>query len=166
MKLKILIGILVFLILVNLATIGSYLFFSQKPSMWDRGPFDGRRGARAARMFDREQRKQLGKLMREHRQNSLGQHQQMAAIEQEIYELLKADSVDIEQLKSKISQIHALRAEVSSNAIQVLINSKSFLTPEQQAYFFRAIIHGPRHRGDRGRPGKPRGLRPQNNQEP
>jgi len=151
-KIKVLIGILVALIVLNLATIGSFLFMK-----W-RGPDDGivprapispsmvhpRQGGtpRTPRPppLPNEERKQMMSLLAEFRTETEGLRIQIQELENRVFELMRRDEVPRDEVDSLLAEISDARLEVGRLAIDKLIESKTYLSPQQQEHFFRSIL--------------------------
>lgn len=147
MKTKVLVGVLLFLIVVNLASIGTYLY--QRYA----GPPDGEMGFPRGEMgrapFSRvqspmmhlnaEQRQQMMELFRTFHEETRDLHQKIRALEEQTFDLLQEESVPMEAVDGNLHQLSNLRLEISRRATQNLIKAKSFLSPEQQRMFYGAI---------------------------
>lgn len=151
MKIKVLIGILVLLIAVNLATIGSYLFhrYDDKPRMgFDRPPRGEMRKPRFPRGMDREKRKLLQDLAREFRNSVRPIHETIREDERRIREQLLAEETDAAMTDSLIRVISEKRMKIQQKAIKDFIEAKKELTPDEQrvlaSFLFR---QGPEKRG-------------------
>ena len=149
MKVKLLVGILVFLIVLNLATIGTfvYLHFAR-----DRHPIghpmmrmhdDLRRTARAHKKWLRNgDRRQLMSLLVEFREETHDLRNQLHDIEQATLAAFEAEPFSEGTVDSLLRAGTDVRLEMSRRAVQKLIDAKEFLTPEQQRLFYKAIIEG------------------------
>jgi Spy/CpxP family protein refolding chaperone len=139
MKVKVLIGFLIFLIVINLATIGSFLYYQWRkppePPVSPGGP--GRQPLRELN-FNRNQRHQLRNLLLEFK-------------------------VETEPLNNQIhilENIAELRLEISKKIIDKFYDTRNILTPMQQKHFFNALMNqrpGPMGPGPHFRKGR-RGL--------
>jgi uncharacterized membrane protein len=169
MKLKVLIGILVFLIAVNLATIGTFLYvqFSRGPAErvdWLDGPapMDAPRPDRvppaSRRMrFHEEQREALRTLLHEFRSETEGLQDRARELESEAFELMQKDPVAKTDVDSLLKELSLVQYEISKAAAAKLIEAKEVLPPEQQIHFFNAIRR--MHTGMREERGGPRSGR-------
>ncbi|HQU71427.1 MAG TPA: periplasmic heavy metal sensor [Calditrichia bacterium] len=162
MKIKVLIGILVVLIVVNLATIGSFLFYRfgprehgfRPPPMVEGGP----------EQLSREQRRELFKLLREFGDETENLREEITELEKKLFELLQQENIPEAAVDSTLREIQERRLAMSKFAIQKMGVAKTFLTPEQQKRFFSAIIQARSPRPDRfdgpfdrGRPHRDKG---------
>lgn len=151
MKLKILIGALVFLIVVNLATLGSYIYFRIQhtpPPLIERfPPFGGGpphwEGHSDVRLdLTPEQRRQLQSLIREFQEESRELRFKKMGDEERLMELLQADTLDTNVIEQTIQQISEEQFEIRRIAIRKLVKARTFLTPNQQKRFYLSLIRG------------------------
>lgn len=164
MKLKILIGVLVFLILVNLATIGSYVYHVRHRGD-ERGPFGpGMPGSPLMEQLSPEQRQKMKESVDKFMEDTREPAETIRKLEEETMALLHNDTVPRARVDANLEKLSALRLEMSRRAVQRLIDTKSFLTPPQQEIFFRGIFgaqagpppgHQPGDRQDPAMPGRP-----------
>jgi len=158
MKLRILIGILVFLIVVNLATIGSFVYMRvtqdrsegvwRVPGMTRESPRAGRRAPRAE--FRHEHRKELRKLFSEFHSETQDLRIRIHELQGEAFALMQQEPVAQAQVDSLLEEISILHLEISKAATRKMIESREFMTPEQMKMFFNAI-RGPAPGGHVGR---------------
>lgn len=177
MKIKVLIGVLVFLIVLNLATIGSFLFMR-----W-RADDDGARAPRAHRASriehgtehqhppvppfrpSGEERKQLIALLEGFRADTEELRLEMFALEEQVFERMRRDEVPRAEVDSLLEKIAGVRTEIGRMAVDKLIESKEYLSPEQQQRFFESILETRSGRGGgrrwhpEGQPGEGPGQR-------
>jgi Spy/CpxP family protein refolding chaperone len=163
MKIKILIGILILLIAINLGTLGSYLYvqfvkgdrapdFERSP----RPPFA--RPDRSEMRLDREQREKLRDLLGEIYRESMPLRKKLWDVEKHTFELLQQDPAPMEDIDKNLKEIADLRLGMIRIAISKMQKAKTFLTPEQQEHFFKAIMMARPGFGEPGRnmpPGPP-----------
>jgi Spy/CpxP family protein refolding chaperone len=145
MRIKILIGILILLIAVNLGTLGSYLYmeFFKKtgPSEWERPPRPHFRPLdRPELQLDREQRKQLRNLLKEIHQESQSLRKQLWETEKSTFVLLQHDTLSMKQIDENLKLMADPRIQMIRIAILKMQQAKSFLSAEQQEHFFNAIM--------------------------
>jgi uncharacterized membrane protein len=161
-----LIGVLVFLIVLNLATIGSFVY-----TQWKRGgteyalpgpmvgerPWgrwaDSRRGAHARLRLPDAERRELRSLFDEFLTETSELREHVRDLESQTFALMQRDSVPRPQLDSLLEEIAATRLEISRKAAARLIQSKAHLTPESRKVFYDAILDS---RPAGMRPGMPR----------
>jgi Spy/CpxP family protein refolding chaperone len=147
MKTKVLVGILLFLIVVNLSTIGVFVFHMM------RGPKEaelgGPEGIRPGSMMAPESpmmrlqpevRERMHKLMVSFREDTKELQQKIFVLEDTTVALLKNDPPPMGRISDNLKQISDLRLLINQKAIHNLLQAKSFLPPEQQEMFFRAIM--------------------------
>ncbi len=162
MKVKILIGVLLFLIAVNLATIGSYIYLRvrhDRDNTWKRERYDHRlRDKRPDLRLDSKQRKQLFSLFQSYRSETDSQRQQIGVLEGQTFDLLQKDPVPIDSVKQNLQRIADIRYDISLHIIQKLMEAKSFLNPDQQHAFYNAIM--------RARPDHPKAEPPPSPDDP
>jgi uncharacterized membrane protein len=170
MKLKLLIGVLLFLIVLNLATIGTFvvIHFMRAPEP-DRFGKWGPRGKHPMGEqhplgeLSSEERKQLRGLLMELFTETSDLRDRVQELEGEALELLKQDPVPRAQVDSLLGEISEVRVQAVTRAVDKLIEAKSFLTPEQQEMFYQAILRaghgGPPGRRGPFRDGPPDGRR-------
>ena len=139
MKTKILVGALVFLIVVNLATLGTYLYL-RFTAPADPGPefVGGPPGAMLE--LDASTRERLRNLMMEFRRETMPIQEQVRSAEDSLARLLQQDPVPLDRVDRLFQQIGELRTSVGRLAVRRLVQTKSFLTPEQQHMFFRSVL--------------------------
>jgi len=157
MKIKILIGVLLVLIAINLGTIGTYLYLQlnrDKNPHWNQSrvpPF--RPDHRPEMRLDKKQRQQLRTLLMEFQQENQESRNQIQELEGNTFELLQAEKVPVDQINQNLKQLSDLRLKLMEAAVEKMIKVKSFLNPEQQKRFFDFIMES--------RPAIPFGPRPQ-----
>jgi Spy/CpxP family protein refolding chaperone len=147
MKTKVLVGILLFLIVVNLSTIGVFVVHML------RGPKEAElmspEGGRPAGMMapetpmmrlQPEVRERMHKLMMTFREDTRDLQQKIFVLEDTTVALLKNDPPPMGHITDNLKQISDLRLLINQKAIHNLLQAKSFLPPEQQDMFFRAIM--------------------------
>lgn len=150
MRLKILIGVLLFLIVVNIATIGSYIYFRVQDNgdrRNDRFDLPGdfpRRFSRPPHLdLTPEQMQQLLELRMSFAEATKGLSLEIAKSRGEIYELLKRDSVSWTSIEEKLQQIANLRIQIEKVAIKKLIEAQDYLSSEQREHLFRFLLMEP-----------------------
>jgi len=151
MKLKILIGVLVFLILVNLATIGSFFYFQMHRSAPPFGKFFHGGPPFGMMDFEPQKRAQLRGLLKNFHQNMHEQQEQLWQNEAKLFELLQSDSASMEEIDDALQAIETQRSIINHKMIETLLQAKAFLSPKEQKRFFNSML--------RALPGPP-GRRP------
>lgn len=150
MKLKVLIGILVFLIIVNLATIGTFLYVHFSHESAESVDRYGRRpGMRRApgtphdigepMRLRKGERKGLRTLLLQFREETQDLRDRVQALERETFDLMHKDPVPKGQIDSLLKEISLVEYEISKAAAAKLIEAKKILPPDQQKHFFNAV---------------------------
>jgi uncharacterized membrane protein len=175
MKLKILVGVLVFLIVLNLATIGTFLYMRFTRPEAPPGLFPGAapgapHDARATRLrhLPPERREELVRLLGEFHAETAALRARTADLENEAFALMQLDPVPSARVDSLLREISSARLEVSRIAVRKIVQAKSVLPLEEQRLFFNAILEArPAHRhpagevrGERAFEGRRRADRP------
>jgi len=144
MKVKILIGVLLFLIAVNLVTIGSYVYLRfrhDNDNAWKREHYDHRlRNKKPDLRLDAKQKKQLFSLFQSFRSETDSLRQQIGSLEGQTFDLIQRDPVPMDSVKQNLQRIADIRYDISLHIIQKLMEAKSFLNPDQQHEFYKAIM--------------------------
>jgi hypothetical protein len=147
MKTKILIGILVFLIIVNLATIGTFLYLKFARPGPDGLAMPGDGGRPPGRAFrdpmahlSADQRNKLNELMRGFHDESRALNDKVRDLEETTFRLLHESTIPNDSIDLTLRQMADLRLEISRKATQRLIAAKAFLDPAQQDILFDAIM--------------------------
>lgn len=151
MKLKILIGILIFLIALNLATIGSYLYVQWRAPRFPAAPPEALPPGPELRL-DRAQQQQLRMLLRDFKQEVQPLERRAQELEERIFELLQEEPVSREEIEQHLQEISRLRFEISKRMLAKFEETREFLSPVQQKRFYELLM--------RARPAPPEGRRP------
>ena len=145
MKVKILVGILVLLITINLGTLGSYLYFrwihiDRTPPAGARFRSSFERPERSKIKLEREQRVQLRQLLGDYHNESDSLRKEMWETENELFSLLHQTRIPMDSVNAALEKISDIRLRISQLAVKKMIAAKSFLTLEQQRHFFNMIL--------------------------
>jgi hypothetical protein len=146
MKTKVLVGILLFLIVVNLSTIGVFVFHILRgPKEAEPVAFEGGRppmmGPESPMMrLQPEVRERMHALMTNFREETRDLQQKIFVLEDSTVALLKNDPPPMNHISDNLRQISDLRLLMNQKAIHNLLQAKSFLPREQQEMFFRSIM--------------------------
>jgi Spy/CpxP family protein refolding chaperone len=166
MKVKLLVGALALLIVMNLAALGAFLVVQthhRSPMGWhhggDRGAARmGDRGGARARLHDHlmgqlgpEERKKLFASMKEFHEKNGDMMRQTHMMEEDAIASMRQDPVPRAHIDSLLQQISANRLEIARHATDQMIALGKTLTPDQREHLMDAIMH---MRGD-GPPGPP-----------
>lgn len=166
MKIKFLVGALVFLIVVNLAVIGTFVVMhvSHKPAP----PGDFRMRAMAPNgekqmrrpHIPMEHREELMIYLGELREETAPLRERIAGLEDQMFEAIQMEPVSETRVDSLLQEISTIQYEIRKVATKKLLKAKEVLPPEQQEMFFRAMLNARRGHmgmmGPRG-DGQPRG---------
>ncbi|HCA79390.1 MAG TPA: hypothetical protein DEP53_06605 [Bacteroidetes bacterium] len=148
MKTKVLVGILLFLIVINLSTIGVFVYHLLKPvppelalGAGEGVPPPGMMGAGMPMMrLKPEAREKMHKLMLGFREEIRDYQEQMFALEDSTVALLKNDPPPMSRVNEHLKQIADLRLLIDEKAVHNLLQAKKYLSPDEQEMFFRAIM--------------------------
>jgi Spy/CpxP family protein refolding chaperone len=170
MKTKVLVGILLFLIVINLSTIGVFVYHLIRPGTPDPEliPPEGvppqammGRGMPMMRLQP-EAREQMMKLMAGFREEIRTYQQQIFALEDSTVALLIVDPPPMTRVNENLKKLADLRLLINEKAVHNLLKAKKFLGPEEQEAFFRAIMQARpqamRMSGGMGGPMRGRGM--------
>ncbi len=162
MKVKLLVGALALLMVMNLAALGAFVFVHvhhRSSPPWHHG---GDRGA--ARMGDRarlhqrmmgqlgpEERKKLFASMKAFHEKNGDMMRQTRMMEEDVIASMRDDPVPRAHIDSLLQQISANRLEIARRATDQMITLGKTLSPDQREHLMDAIMH---MRGD-GPPGPP-----------
>lgn len=147
MKPKILIGILIALIAINIATIGGYVYFrfirngppGRSWSSHDRSHYRGHDHHPKLDLTP-AQKDSLSKLLKIFFTETSTQRDSIHSLEVRTFKLLQHDPIPNDQINANLQKIFRLRFEVSKKIIGKLVDAKSFLSREQQQKFYNAIM--------------------------
>ena len=141
MKIRILIGALVILIVLNLATLGSYVYFRWvTPQHCEMPPLPhDRKFFRMPMQFNEQQRQQLFELRDKFREKVEPYHHQIFELQKQISRQITIEEADTTVIYGNIKEISDLRTQIEKEAVQMLLHSREFLSPEQVSFLCRAI---------------------------
>lgn len=169
MKIKLLIGALVFLIVLNLATIGSFVFLQWKgnraitsirtPAAGMSRLRTGGRGIGRRMRLHREERQELWRLFEEFRSETAELATRVRELEHQSFALMQRDPVPRDSLDTLLEEIAEVRLTISRKATDKLIEASVHLTPEQRRMFYASVLEAGNPRAPH--PGEP-GLPPPN----
>ena len=142
MKIKILAGILVFLIVLNLVTIGSYVYFRwmapQRPPMM-MPPMMREHWMRHHPRFTPEQREKMRELHQQFLEEIAGDREAIFTLRREILEMLKQDTVDTALLARKLDSISIYRGRIERKGLEMLYRTRHILPFAQRQEFYRML---------------------------
>jgi uncharacterized membrane protein len=154
LKVKLLIGVLVALIVLNLATIGSFVYMRWKTPRadWESGAPQASRVNRvmpappdspappAPFRLSGNERRQLMTLLSEFRAETLELREKIHEDENRAFELLQTEQIPRAEVDSLLEEISRARLQMGQLAVDKLIESKAYLSPQQQQRFFDSIL--------------------------
>ena len=146
MKTKVLVGVLLFLILVNLGTIGVYVFRLIRPAPPEGFRID--RDGQPGLALRPEAREHLRGVMEKFQTESRDLQKEAERIEDSTVAFLCMENVPMERVQSSLRELADVRLRLSTHAVASLLAAKPYLRPEEQSAFFRSVVHArPRHAG-------------------
>jgi Spy/CpxP family protein refolding chaperone len=148
MKTKVLVGILLFLIVVNLSTIGVFVYHILKagpppvePLTIGGGRSMGMMSGESPMMhMQPEVRDRMHAMMMGFREDIKETQQRIIFLEDSTVVLLKLDPPPMDRINANLRTLSDLKLSINQKAVHNLLQVKSFLNPEQQDMFFRAIM--------------------------
>ncbi len=164
MKLKILIGVLIFLILINLATIGSFVYMQMNGSKNNQAGkrFNGRGmpppPEELLLKLNKKQKEQLRGMLDKFQVKVQPYKEQIRVLDDETYKLLIQKPVPKDELNANLKKISDIRLKISQLALENMLDVKGILSSEQLELFYNAVIRpmpqGPPPPGQDMRPGE------------
>lgn len=140
MKMKLLVVALVFLIIINLATLGTYLYFRFARDH-DGPPFGPpNRAPEFMKQMDEVQRTRLFELMRGFHEETRDMRERVRVIEDETFRFLQRDPVIQDSVNARLEAISRMKLEISKRATTKLLAAREFLTAEQLEHMYRGIL--------------------------
>ena len=146
MKLKILIGVLIFLILVNLATIGSFVYMQFSGNKDDQSvsfrgsPNQPPPPGELILKLSRKQNEQLKNMLDTFQLKVYPYKEQIRILDNKTYQLLIQNPVTESELNENLKKISDIKLKISRLAMQNMLDAKSILSPEQLELFYNAVI--------------------------
>lgn len=142
MKGKVIGGILIFSLILNVAVIGTYLLkrFDKPDSFFASGKWGGKGHFLKDMDIDKREQEKIIELFREFRASSVETHKQIHDLEDELYTIIKKDSTDWHKADQIMDEIGEKRLNLSKYALRHFLKLKTFLTPEQQENFYNKIM--------------------------
>ena len=145
MKTKTLIIILVTLIIVNLITIGAFVYFQvtkkgpPPPPQEAFKPFLLHPNNPEARLTE-DQQKKLKDLMDNFKNETMQLKAQSDSTEKLLADLFQETNISRDKIETALKHLSDIRFKISLKAADNMIKAKSFLNPEQQKIFLRSIM--------------------------
>ncbi len=148
MKTKVLVGVLLFLIVVNLSTIGVFVYHILKggPPRIDVMAVDGVRppgmmeGESPMMRMQPEVRERMHTLMMSFRDEVKQTQERIFVLEDSTVAMLKNDPPPMDRINENLRKISDLRLSINQKAVHNLLQAKTFLNSEQQEMFYRAVM--------------------------
>jgi hypothetical protein len=148
MKLKILIVVLVTLIIMNIAAVDTYLYynFANRPGdNTDNIPAgvpasNDEQGDDPLAKLNDTQRKEIRTLMQEFKRSTGELYGRIKILDDDILTLIQQEPSQREKIEQDLKEISTLRMEISKIAVEKIMQTKSYLSKEQQEKLFSAIF--------------------------
>ncbi|MDX1638092.1 MAG: hypothetical protein R3281_08995 [Balneolaceae bacterium] len=173
MKVKTMVGALIFLIVLNIGLLGTivYLhvtdrkppiarFMDPKPKFEApfTQPFD------SVENLSAEQRKKLVQVLQSFRTEVEPQREQILRLEEKMFTvLIEQDSSSTDSIRNTMREIAEIRLQIGDQALESLQEAKKFLSERQQRIFIRRIMSAGRGPGPDGPTPLMRNQRPFDN---
>jgi len=141
MKIKILVGALVLLMVVNVAAITAFIVVHHSRGMPPFGPWRAFRGERPLAHLDRDKRSALFGAMREFHRESRDLIDETRALENQAIAAMGEDPVPRAQIDSLLQQISDNRLEIARRATNHMIEMGENLTPAEREHLMAALMH-------------------------
>ena len=163
MKVKVIVGVLIFLITVNLATLGSYIYYrwqeqkqiAQLQEFAGRDgifPRSGRRGPMPRIRLKSDQKQQLRRLIQELQQQLAPDYLKVQQYQQKVFHALVADRPPMDSIQHYLKAIQNIQFRIKWATVQQIQQARSFLNEDQYRQLVRAAVmlpDGKRHRWQR-----------------
>ena len=142
MKVKIMSGVLIFSLALNLAVIGTFVFkrFLRPEAHFHPRDMIGRMPFLRDMEIDDAKREKIIELFKAFHETNRETREQIRALEDQLFEILQDESTDLDQAHKIMDKIGEKRLELGKNALIQLVKAKSFLSPRQQDHFYRMLI--------------------------
>ncbi|MDX1671344.1 MAG: hypothetical protein R3211_03325 [Balneolaceae bacterium] len=174
MKVKTMVGALIFLIVLNIGLLGTivYLhvadrqppiarFLDPKPTFDP--PFTQQ--FEGVEELTTEQRQKLQSLLKSYRSEIEPLQEKVRALEQKMFNsLIENDSTHFDEIQDIMRSLAEVRLKMGEHALESLQKAKSFLSEKQQRIFIRQIMSAGRGPGPNGSTPPLRRNRPVDNQ--
>lgn len=140
MKVKVLSGILIFSLALNLAVLGTFIYHRiDRPDVF-LPPGEAKPPFIKDMNLDEEQRREMFDMFRKFRKAGMEEMKDIFRIEQELFDEIMADNVDLNAVDSLNNLIAVKKSDLSAKAINNFIKTKKFLTAEQQEHFLKMLL--------------------------
>ena len=147
MKIKVLIGILVFLIVLNLATMGTWVYYQFLRPAQPAGravPAQGllHRPGQPPPMVNLEpdQRRKFRQLLREMHQSKRPIQHQLRQLHYRLRLALSDTTVSADSLRVLLDSLAMVQRQLNDMTIDYFLQARKFLTPQQREQLFRFML--------------------------
>jgi Spy/CpxP family protein refolding chaperone len=144
MKLNILFGILIFLVVVNIAAVDTYLYFHlsdrQAPATTGSVLNPAGQGGDPLARLDDSQRQKLRDMMESFKRSTGELHGRIRVLDDEILASIQSDTIPRNKIDQDLTEISSLRLDISKKALDEIIEAKAFLSKDQQERLFSGIF--------------------------
>ncbi|HEU4365479.1 MAG TPA: periplasmic heavy metal sensor [Candidatus Krumholzibacteria bacterium] len=143
MKIRVLVGALVLLIVMNIAAIAAFLVVQARHP---RGPVEWHMRERPLAGLDREKRMALIRSMREFHEDTRDLIEATRALEDSAIAAMGEDPMRRAHIDSLLQQISDNRLEIARRATSRMIEAGENLTPEERQHLMSALMRLRGHR--------------------
>jgi uncharacterized membrane protein len=144
MKLNILFGILIFLVIANIAAVDTYLYLhlSDRSPASDTSPGTPPtgQGTDPLAQLNEGQREKLHEMMETFKRSTGELNGRIRVLDDEILKLVQEDTIQKSLIERDLNEISTLRLEISKKALDEIIGAKAFLSKDQQERLFSGIF--------------------------
>jgi len=145
MKIKSIVIFLVILLILNLATLGTILYYQFYPHhkrifSSERERYKKGHGFPGKLILTPDQRTKFRQLQKKLRSEIRPLMKESWEIRQEVLNLLQQEPVPWEEIQARQKQISEIRNQIEMKTIRNIQEAKEFLTPAQQKALFKLLI--------------------------
>lgn len=148
MKVKLLVGALVVLVIINIAALGSF-WYMHKQGGDDRRPGREYRMNRWGNDLSRDERRRLRRAVRSFHQDLRPQIEQTRALEADLIASMKRDPVPRAHIDSLLEAISQNRLQIARQATDRMIAMGDSLSPAERELMMNALMRFRRAQFDR-----------------
>jgi len=145
MKIKSIVIFLVILLILNLATLGTILYYQFYPHHkrtyspdWQR--YKKGHGLPAKLILTPDQRTKFRQLQKKLRGEIQPLMKENWEIRQEVLDLLQQEPVPWEEIQSRQKRLSEIRSQIEMKTMRNIQEAKEFLTPAQQKALFKLLV--------------------------
>lgn len=142
MKVKVISGVLIFSLALNLAVIGTFVykrFLGPGPRFHMMDRMDRMQSLMDMDIEEPTKEKIIG-LFREFRETNGETLEQIRDLEDELFLSLKGDDANLDKAYGMMEQIGKKRLALGKNVLEQFLKAKSFLSAREQDHFFRMLM--------------------------